>query len=304
MRDLGGFLAVNKPRKLTSRDVVDLVQRRLPTAKIGHCGTLDPLAEGVLVLAVGRARRLTQFVQELPKRYVANLRLGFVSATWDVEAPLERSGEGEEVSEEELRRVLQQFTGVIEQVPPEFSAVRVKGRRAYELARRGKGVELESRRVRIYRLELRKFEPPDVEIEVECGKGTYIRSLVRDIGRALGCGAVMTALVRTGIGPFTLDDACSLEVLRDESRPIRLLPVALAVPHLASARLDEAQVSLVAHGRPLRAELVRIEPPQQVVEDAPSDRVALYGPEGQLIAVGVYDQTSGLIRPRIVLFPA
>lgn len=301
MRDQKGFLLVNKPRGVTSRRVVDVAQRRLPGLKIGHCGTLDPLAEGLLVLAVGRSRRLTQFVQELPKVYQASMRLGVVSATWDTESPMETGGDYSGVTESALREVLSRFVGEIEQIPPEFSAVRVGGKRAYELARKGKSLSLKPRKVRIYRIELRRFMPPDVELVIECGGGTYIRSLIRDIGEMLGCGAVMMGLVRTAIGRFDLSQACTLEDLEKAEISLQLLPPILAVVHLPRAELDQVQVELVRHGRPLRAEMLRIVPPELSIAPEPDDRVALVLPPDDLVGVAEYDRKAGLVRPRIVL---
>ncbi len=301
MREPIGFLLVNKPQGVTSRKVVDAAERLFPSVKIGHCGTLDPIAEGLVVVAVGRARRLIQFVQELPKRYRATMQLGVTSETWDTEAPLVAGGPYEQITEKALRAALERFLGEIEQVPPVFSAVRVQGRRAYELARRGKAVQLKPKRVRIYRLELLSFSPPHVEIEVECGGGTYIRALIRDIGQLLGCGAVMTGLVRTAIGPFRVEQASSLEELQTAQAPPDLAPPQLAVQHLARANLDETQVRLVRHGRPLRLSLVTVVPPEPNGPLPGADWVALYGPEADLVAIGECDQTARLIRPRIVL---
>lgn len=201
-----GFLNVHKPIGCTSRDVVNTIQRLLKPEKVGHAGTLDPLASGVLVVAVGGATRLIEWVQQQSKFYEGSFRFGVHSPTDDLEGELTESA-GPIPTREQIEELLPRFTGEIQQVPPVYSAIKVDGKRAFDLARKGREVELESRPVMIYSLELLDYTAPDLKLRVHCGAGTYIRSLGRDIAHALGTQAVMTALSRTSIGGFNLSTA-------------------------------------------------------------------------------------------------
>lgn len=201
-----GFLNVHKPIGCTSRDVVNTIQRLLRPEKVGHAGTLDPLASGVLVVAVGGATRLIEWVQQQSKVYEGSFRFGVFSPTDDLEGELTENA-GPIPTRSQIEAILPQFTGQIQQVPPVFSAIKVDGKRAFDLARKGREVELESRPVMIYSLELLDYNAPDLKLRVHCGAGTYIRSLGRDIAHALGTQAVMTSLCRTSIGGFELSTA-------------------------------------------------------------------------------------------------
>jgi tRNA pseudouridine55 synthase len=223
-----GFININKPKYRTSRESVNAVQNLVRPHRVGHCGTLDPLATGVLLIGVGPATRLTRYVHDMPKTYLADFRLGFVSDTEDVSGTIEAVPNAESISETRLAELLPEFVGELMQQPPRFSAIRVGGRRAYHLARKGKDVELEPRPILIHEISLTQFQFPDFQIEVRCGSGTYIRSLGRDIGRALGSGAIMTGLVRTSIGNFDVrhgisSDDLTLEMVREH----------LVQPHMA-----------------------------------------------------------------------
>ena len=243
-----GLLNINKRQGLTSRDVVNRVQRLVRPAKVGHAGTLDPLASGVLVVGVGPATRLVKHVQRMRKVYDAEFLLGRTSDTEDVEGqvvPLENSPRP---TRDQIAAVLPRFVGQIEQVPPVFSALKVKGRRAYDLARRGKAVKLAPRPVTIYEIRLLDFQYPKLRLEITCGSGTYIRSLGRDLAVALGSGAVMSRLDRTAIGDFTTDSACRMDELTADGLPKQLLPARLAVADLPSVTLDDQQIGRIRHG--------------------------------------------------------
>lgn len=215
-----GFLNVNKPSGPTSHDVVAAVRRRLGRGiKVGHAGTLDPLAGGVLVLCVGPATRLAERVAGREKRYRATVTLSATSDTDDVEGRIVPTGV-EPPPADAVRAVLEEFVGDIEQVPPSHSAVHVNGRRAYKLARVGRLAELPARVVTVYELNLLGYEPPELEIDVRCGSGTYIRALARDIGKRLGCGGYCSKLTRAEVGPFSLADAVAPDEL-DPQRDIR-----------------------------------------------------------------------------------
>ena len=247
-----GVLVVDKPAGMTSHDVVDEVRRRLSTRRVGHGGTLDPDATGVLVLGVGRATRLLSFCQSAPKRYRATAVLGVTTSTQDAsgEVLARRSTEG--VGPAEVKAALGALTGEISQVPPMVSAVKVGGERLYRKARRGEDVEREPRRVTVYRLELTGWRPggtPEADLEIECSAGTYVRTLVHDLGQTLGCGAFLAALRRVASGGFGEADAVPL----DQVSVHDLRPALEALRHLPHLAVDEQGARAVAHGRPLPA---------------------------------------------------
>jgi tRNA pseudouridine55 synthase len=246
-----GLFNVNKPTGITSRDVVDRLERLVRPARAGHAGTLDPLATGVLVICVGQATRLIQYIQRLPKCYRASFLLGQTSDTDDVEGQLSTVAQVVQPSREMLDDVLARFIGSIEQRPPAHSAIKVAGRRAYALARRGVALELQPRTVQIHKISVRGYAYPKLELDVECGSGTYIRALGRDIGAALGTGAVMSSLERTAVGIFRLEDAVDVCDLQAESFAHHLQPAIAAVADLPRVRLTEAQLLEIRHGRPI-----------------------------------------------------
>lgn len=212
-----GVLAIDKPAGMTSRDVVNRIQRITRPIKVGHTGTLDPLATGVLLLALGSATRLVEFSHEADKTYEAVFELGKCSDTLDIEGNVVACPEPPSISLVEYRTELQRWVGLIEQVPPKYSAVNLQGRRAHELARRGEIFELPSRKVQVHSIDLLNFAYPQVGLRIRCGTGTYIRSLGSDIGRSLGSDAIMTRLVRTAIGDVRLSDCVSLDSLKSLS---------------------------------------------------------------------------------------
>jgi tRNA pseudouridine55 synthase len=290
-----GLLNIRKPAGMSSRRVVDIVARLARTKRVGHAGTLDPLASGVLVVCVGRATRLVTFIQDRPKTYAARILLGKRSDTDDITGAVTEVPNAPQPTREAIEAALQSFTGTIMQVPPQFSAVHVAGRRAHKLARRGKTFSLDARPVDIHRIALTGYCYPDVDVEIECGSGTYIRSIARDLGEALGCGGVMSALVRGAIGDFSLAEAVAIEDL--PSRPIEeyLLPPLAAVAHLARWTCRPTDRDELVRGRPLP---VLSEPP--LPDDA---MVALIDGAGLLIALAEYDDGSQCLRPRQVFVP-
>ena len=247
-----GLLNIHKPYDITSRDVVNRVQTLVRPHKAGHAGTLDPLATGVLVVCVGAATRLIECVQTRPKSYVATFLLGRESETEDVEAPVVQLVNPPVPHRDEIVGKLPQFCGEILQRPPAYSAIKVRGRRAYALARRGEIVELQPRPITIHRLEILHYEYPELTLAVECGSGTYVRSLGRDLAAALGTAAVMSALVRTAIGSFTIEQACPFDQLTAETLATCLLPPIRAIDHFPSLTLSPEQVEDMAHGRTVR----------------------------------------------------
>jgi len=245
-----GILNINKPAGVTSRDVVNHVQRRIRPHKVGHAGTLDPLATGVLVLCVGPATKLIEYVQRSRKQYLATFLLGRKSDTEDVEGRVEPLPDAPQPSRAQIDAVLPKFVGKIQQRPPAFSALKVGGRRAYKLARAGKPVDVQPREVEVFSLSLIEYDYPRLVLDVACGSGTYIRSLGRDLAEALGTAAVMENLQRTAVGPFSVDRAIALEELPDASRiEEHLLPPQTALGELPAITVSEAEIARLAHGQ-------------------------------------------------------
>jgi tRNA pseudouridine55 synthase len=249
---VSGVLVVDKPVGLTSHDVVQIIRRGTGIRRAGHTGTLDPRASGVLVILVGPAVRLSEYVSASDKRYQATIRLGASTDTYDAEGVITSSTEVGDITEERFEDVLQHFVGQIEQVPPPYSAVKVKGRKAYEMARKGEEVDLEPRTIEVYSLEVLEWAPPEAVIDVYCSSGTYVRSLAHDLGRELGTGAHLVGLRRTKSGRFTLRDAVPLRRLQeafDAGNWYRfLIPAAEALSDWPMVELNADQVELIRHG--------------------------------------------------------
>ena len=212
---MDGILIINKPTDWTSFDVVAKIRNKLNVKKVGHTGTLDPMATGVLVLCLGKATKLAQQITGTDKEYIAEITLGAISDTDDAEGEISDSGfripDSKPPKLEEITRTLKKFTGVINQIPPQFSAKKIKGQRAYKLARQGKEVELKPVGVTIHELELLAYKWPVINVRILCSKGTYIRSLARDIGKELGVGGYLSKLERTKVGDYTIDQSVSIE---------------------------------------------------------------------------------------------
>lgn len=222
---MSGVIVLNKPRDTSSAWYVYLLRPILGTRRIGHAGSLDPFAEGVLLACVDRGCKLTESLMGLPKHYQATVQLGVTNLCHDTEQPVEPYPNARRPCEQEVRQALGRFEGEIQQIPPAFSAVQIQGVRAYDLARSEQKVAIPPRAVRIYRLALREYVWPWLKFEVICGRGTYIRALVRDIGESLGCGGVCTELTRVAVGPFALPQAIRLRGLTQERVEEHVLPV-------------------------------------------------------------------------------
>ena len=287
-----GFFNVSKPLGPTSHDIVAGVRRMLPRGtRLGHAGTLDPFAEGVLVLCAGPATRLAEHVQAQPKRYLARITLGATSTTDDVEGEITEGPSRQEPERRAVAEVLRRFVGEIRQVPPAHSAVHVNGRRAYELARKGEAVNLKPRRVAVHSIDVVRCDWPLVEIDVRCGAGTYIRALARDVGAALGVGGYCSGLTRTEVGPFRLDAA----VKPDELEPARhLLGPLAALGTLQRIRLHERDERLLRLGRS-----VSLWPARASAEA----RAAVVNRQGDLIAIARVDPDGRTLRPSKVFPP-
>jgi len=289
-----GILVLNKPSGITSRKLVDRVARLVSRAKVGHAGTLDPLATGILIVCVGPATRLVANLQDMPKTYRTIVRLGARSDTLDADGQIEIEPSPRIPSLAEITAALMPLTGDVDQRPPAYSALKIQGKRAYELARAGRILELAPRRVRIDRIDVLRYEWPHLELEIDCGGGTYIRSIARDIGETLGCGAFVATLVRTRTGPFTLEEAIEPALLSTETITRNLRPAIDAVAGTQRLMLDTVQVEAVAAGR-------RLCPQDLGTVPFAAGPVALLNPEGVLIALGEFDAAQRMIQPRKVL---
>ena len=289
-----GLLNLRKPIGPTSRALVNQVVRLVSRGiKVGHAGTLDPIASGVLVVAVGDATRLVERVQAFPKSYKALIRLGARSDTLDLDGAVVKVQAPRIPDRNEVAQALAEQVGSIRQVPPRYSALMVGGRRAHELARAGASVELAARMVRVDRIDLIRYEWPDLEVVVDCGAGTYIRSIARDVGDRLGCGGLIAALERTAIGPFRVEDAIAADELDLDRLRAALRPMLLAVADLPKVVIDTDQQALILAGRALAVDHLAGEIP-------PRGEVALIGADGELKAVAEHDPSLGSIRPRRV----
>ena len=214
---LSGILNIDKPAGVSSARVVAQVKRMLPRGtKIGHAGTLDPFATGVLLLLVGKATKLCERLMSEAKQYVATVKLGATTETLDPETPEVVRRGVVPMTREQVEQVLPRFVGEIEQMPPVYSALKIGGRPAYQLAREGEAVELKTRQVKVYGIELLRFEWPELELKIDCGRGTYVRSIARDVGAALGTDGYLTALRRTKVGDFSADAAVIVDVLQKD----------------------------------------------------------------------------------------
>lgn len=289
-----GILILNKPSGITSRKLVDQVVRLASGSKVGHAGTLDPLATGILIVCIGSATRLVENLQDLPKTYRTLVRLGARSDTLDADGQIDIEPSPQIPSLDDIERALQPLTGEVDQRPPAYSALKIQGRRAYDLARAGRALELPPRRVRVDRIDVLRYNWPNLELEIDCGGGTYIRSIARDVGETLGCGGFVQTLVRTRTGPFTLAEAIEPELLSSESIYQYLRPARDAVAGVPTLMLDACQVATVTQGRRLCTQDLG------VIQNA-AGQVALVDREGILIALGEFNPAQGWIQPRKVL---
>ena len=243
-----GFFNINKPAGHTSRDIVNQLQRALK-CKLGHAGTLDPLATGVLVVAAGKATRLISYLHAWAKCYRATFFLGRHSDTEDIDGVVEMENSPYAPSETQIRAAASQLVGEIEQVPPQYSALKVAGKRAYDLARRGKVVELAARKVIVHQLEVVAYDYPKLVLNIHCGSGTYVRSLGRDLAIACGTQAVMSVLIRTSVGPFGLADSVAANDITRESAEQFLLSPLMALDHLPQVQLDAQCIAKLQQGQ-------------------------------------------------------
>jgi len=281
--EVAGLLLVDKPAGITSHDVVSIVRRSLHTRRVGHAGTLDPFATGLLVVLVGRGTRLMPFVDGEPKVYDATIAFGIETDTDDAtgettcEAPLPTASA--------IDAGIARLTGEIDQIPPAYSAKQVGGTRAYAAARRGKQLELAPARVVVHRWESLSATPSSLSVRITCSGGTYVRALARDLGRLAGSAAHLAALRRLRSGVFDVSDAATVDAIRAGDFEVR--PLRAAIPSVATRALTDAELARVLHGNPV------------IDEQMSLDRVALLDDHGDLVAIA---ERSGIeLRPKVVL---
>ncbi|MDX1970312.1 MAG: tRNA pseudouridine(55) synthase TruB [Planctomycetaceae bacterium] len=289
-----GILNLAKPVGITSRDAVDVVQKLARPSKVGHAGTLDPLATGVLVVCIGAGTRMVPFIQDQRKEYRASFRLGQTSDSEDVTGVITSVCDCVTVTETQLSETLAGFVGRIAQVPPRVSAVRVDGRRAYALARKGAEFELAAKTVEVDAIRLLDFTGVEFTVELVCSGGTYVRSIGRDVGERLGCGALMTALERTAVGPYRVNAAVPLDRVAPDSLRGLCLPLSTAIPGLRRVEIAEVDVAGIRCGRSVQG--------WDRTELTDGEDVALVDPAGAFVGVAKWVAAERRLQPCIV-FP-
>ena len=291
---VSGVLVVDKPIGITSHDVVQIVRNGTRIKRAGHTGTLDPRASGVLVVLLGPAVRLSEYVSAEDKRYHAVIQLGKKTDTFDEEGSITGTSPVDDITAEQFEEALKGFIGEIEQVPPPYSAVKVNGRKAYELARKGEEVELEPRIIHVHSLELLEWDSPQALVDVHCSSGTYVRSLANDLGEILKCGAMLAGLRRTKNGKFTLNDAIPLrkltEAFQDGTWYKYLIPAAEALDEWPTINLTDEEIDLVRHGHRIKR------------EEKIGDMARAITEQGELVALMQFDEESGEYQPKKVFF--
>ncbi|NMB54154.1 MAG: tRNA pseudouridine(55) synthase TruB [Leptolinea sp.] len=291
---ISGVLVVDKPVGLTSHDVVQIIRKGTNIRRAGHTGTLDPRASGVLVVLLGPAVRLSEYVSASDKRYQAVVRLGQTTDTYDAEGRITGGSSPVDITEEQFENELKSFIGEIEQVPPPYSAIKIKGKKAYDMARDGEEFDLEPRTIHVYNLDLLEWAPPEAVVDVYCSSGTYVRSLAHDLGEKLGCGAHLVGLRRTKSGRFTLRDAVPLRKLRESFDSGNwyqyLIPAAEALSDWPALELTAEQVEAVRHG-------IRVQSPALA-----STWARGINEQGELVALMEYNPESQEWQPKKVFF--
>ena len=288
---IDGVLVVDKPDGITSMDVVRMVKRRFMVKKAGHLGTLDPFATGVLPVILNEATKLVPFLEEESKEYEATLKLGEETSTDDPTGEIQLRRPYDRVTPAIVECAFESFVGVIEQIPPMFSAVKVQGKPLYQLARKGLEVERKKRTVKIFSLQIESISLPLVHFRVSCSKGTYIRTLARDIGRKIGCGSHLIRLRRLRNGPFTLERAVSWETLTTCSGPRALQPWLIdmkgALDHLPEVMGDEGLVNKIRFGR------------EMTVRDLPSQALSIFSEKEWIKVTSPHDDLVAILRSEI-----
>ena len=285
---MNGLLVIDKPGGMTSRDAVNRVQRWFPRkTKIGHTGTLDPLATGVLVVCIGAATRLADYVQAMGKSYSARVRLGATSNSDDADGEVTETPNAPVPTREQIDAALAGFIGNVEQVPPAVSALKIDGVRAHKLERKGLEPKPSARAVSIYAIRVTGFAWPYLDMEVDCGKGTYIRSIARDLGAALGCGGLVQTLRRTRVGPFRAEQGVNVDAVPAR---VTLLPMMDVLAGMKQVRLNADEVARLRCGQFISLPADRV-PPE-------GEELAILGDQAELVGIGVFER--GLLKPQVV----
>lgn len=291
---ISGIIIVDKPVGKSSHDVVQFIRKGTGIRRIGHTGTLDPRASGVLVVMIGPAVRLSEYLQTDSKRYEATIYLGSVSDTYDGEGVIVKTGDCSQISEEKIIDVLDSFVGKLEQIPPKYSAIKVDGKKACNMARKGIEFELPSRKVEVFSIDLLEYNPPELTIDVFCSSGTYIRSIAHDVGAALGCGAYLTELRRISSGEYSLRDAVTLSDLEtafEEGNWYQyLIPASELFGNYHELFLDSEQIADIRNGKRIPAETKEFSIAKAISE------------QGELIAILTYDPETSEWVPKKVLY--
>lgn len=307
---MDGLILLNKPEGLTSHDVVDEVRKRIKQKKVGHFGTLDPLATGLLLLAVGKATRLFPFFSKLDKVYQGEIKFGFATNTYD--------SQGEAVSEQcfdypaetALITEKNKFKGELNQVPPPFSAKKYKGKALYTLARQNITVKLDACPIHVHYFQINSYAPPLLDFNIKCSSGTYIRSIAHELGQALGCGAHLFSLKRTKIGEYDLKQSLTLEdflQLPSEAKILsHIIPLESLLPHFPKIILTEIGSTMAKNGNTIFAEnLIKILTPESILADSPENTekiFRLFSPDGKLLALARREaERKGGLHPFIVI---
>ena len=295
-QQLHGILNINKPPGITSHDVVSRVRRITGQRRVGHAGTLDPLATGVLVLCLGEATRIIEYLMTDDKVYRARIRLGISTDTYDAEGQITHQTDPDHISHAQVEQGLVAFVGMLQQTPPMYSAIKHKGTPLYRLARRGQVVPRQARTVHVSALELLEWAPPELAIRVRCSKGTYIRSLAHDLGQDLGCGAHLVGLIREASGGFILERSITLDELAEAfaggEGPRLLQPLDVALQAFPAVTVDGAAARKIGFGQRI-----------QLLEAPGTSMCRVYATDGRLLALLKHD-SDGYWQPRKVFHAA
>lgn len=300
---MDGILNINKPLGMTSHDVVARIRHILKQRRVGHTGTLDPLASGVLPICLGLGTRVAEYLSESGKAYQAEITFGIVTDTYDAEGEILRQSDPSTLTLDRIQEALLHFQGEILQTPPSYSAVKIQGQPAYKLARAGNEVTLEARRVKILALDIRGWQSPRLTLAVSCSKGTYIRALAYDLGEYLGCGAHLSGLVRTRSGPFLLEDSLTLEeleaaVAEDPAAVERyLFPVDYALQNYPALHLSAEQTQRVVHGNAFKT---AAEAAATIAADTAPTLGRVYGADGRFLAIANWEAETQQWQPKKV----
>ena len=292
-----GIINVNKPAGWTSQDVCTKLRHVLHIRKIGHTGTLDPMATGVLPVCVGKATRIIEYFDRDSKTYRASMKLGITTDTLDITGKVMETAGYTDVTEKAVREAFKAYTGNVRQIPPKYSALKINGKRAYDLAREGREFEIKPREIIIYNNEIRRIDlgSGEIEFDVTCSKGTYIRTICDDIGRELGCGAVMTALTRTASGYFRIEDSHTIEEIMEDDDPLnnKLIPADITLEKLGKIELNDNRITAFMNGNSSWRNGFRITEPSSFDE--------LYRVYGNSSFLGVGAVENGSLVPQKVI---